>query len=91
MACGATFFDSAFSRTLLNHLSHNEQSYGISPREREVLVGIAEGLTSKEIASRLEIGVRTVDTHRERLTRKLNIHNAAGLTRFALQQGLVPQ
>lgn len=61
----------------------------ISNREREVLVAIAGGLSNKEIASHLGVGVRTVETHRERIMRKLNIHSVAGLTRFAIQTGLV--
>ena len=55
----------------------------------EVLVQIAEGLSNKEIASRLGVGVRTVETHRERIMRKLDIHSVAGLTKFAIARGLV--
>ncbi len=61
----------------------------LTNREREVLVQIAEGLSNKEIASFLEMGVRTVETHRERLMEKLEIRSVAGLTKFALQEGLV--
>jgi len=61
----------------------------LSRREREVLVQIAGGLSNKEIASRLGVSVRTIETHRERVMRKLNIHSVAGLTRFALAEGLV--
>ena len=61
----------------------------LSNREREVLIHIAEGLSNREIASHLGIGVRTVETHRERIMRKLNIHSVAGLTRFALAKGLI--
>ena len=61
----------------------------LTSREREVLVQIAEGLSNKEIASRLGVGVRTVETHRERIMRKLDIHSVAGLTKFAISQGLV--
>ena len=58
-------------------------------REREVLIQIADGFSNKEIACRLGVGVRTVETHRERIMRKLDIHSAAGLTRYALARGLV--
>jgi len=58
-------------------------------REREVLTAVAEGLSNKEIASRLDVGVRTVETHRERIMRKLNIHSVAGLTRYAITKGLI--
>jgi two-component system nitrate/nitrite response regulator NarL len=93
VAAGGTFFDATFSQIVLRQLSHNSEKpeLWISPREREVLVGIADGLSNKEIATRLNIGVRTVDTHRERLIRRLNIRSTAGLTKFALQHGLVAQ
>jgi two-component system, NarL family, nitrate/nitrite response regulator NarL len=61
----------------------------LTRREREVLIGIAEGLTSKEIANRLNMSIRTVETHRERLMNKLDIRSVAGLTRFAVARGLV--
>ena len=60
----------------------------MTTREREVLVYIAEGLSNKEMAERLHISPRTVETYRERLMRKLDIHTIAGLTRFAVAQGL---
>ena len=58
-------------------------------REREVLVLIAEGASNKEIADRLSIGVRTIETHRERIMRRLNIHSVAGLTKYAIANGLI--
>jgi DNA-binding NarL/FixJ family response regulator len=61
----------------------------LSSREREVLVHIAEGKSNKDTASRLGISVRTVETHRERIMRKLNVHSVAGLTKFAINHGLV--
>jgi DNA-binding NarL/FixJ family response regulator len=60
----------------------------LTHREREVLQGIARGHTNKEIATRLGISHRTVETHRESLMRKLRIRTVAGLTRFALEAGL---
>jgi DNA-binding NarL/FixJ family response regulator len=60
----------------------------LSPREQEVLAHIAAGDSTKQIAVRLGLGVRSVDTFRARLMRKLGIHNVAGLTRFALAVGL---
>jgi DNA-binding NarL/FixJ family response regulator len=54
-----------------------------------VLVAIAEGKSNKEIADRLGIGVRTIETHRERIMRRLNIHSVAGLTKYAIANGLV--
>jgi DNA-binding NarL/FixJ family response regulator len=61
----------------------------LTQREREVLEGIARGWTNKEIATGLGISHRTVETHRESLMRKLRIRTVAGLTRFALELGLV--
>ncbi len=59
----------------------------LTAREREVLGGIARGLTNKEIAGELGISHRTVETHRESLMRKLGIRTVAGLTRFVLDAG----
>ncbi|MBA2291384.1 MAG: response regulator transcription factor [Gemmatimonadales bacterium] len=61
----------------------------LSPREREVLIGIAQGLTNKQIAAGLGISHRTVETHRESLMEKLDVRTVAGLTRLALEEGLV--
>ena len=61
----------------------------LSGREREVLAGIARGRTNKEIAAELGISHRTVETHRESLMRKLDIRTVAGLTKLALEEGIV--
>lgn len=61
----------------------------LTNREREVLSLIAGGLLNKEIAVRLGISVRTVEAHRDSIVRKLGIRSAAGLTRFAMEQGLL--
>ena len=61
----------------------------LTNREREVLALVARGLLNKEIGVRLGISVRTVEAHRDSLTRKLGIRNAAGLTRYAIEQGLL--
>ena len=61
----------------------------LTPREREVLAGIAAGETSRAIAGRLGLSPRTVETYRESLARKLDIKTVAALTRFALEAGLV--
>jgi DNA-binding NarL/FixJ family response regulator len=60
----------------------------LTPREREVLKGIANGRTNKEVAQGLGISHRTVETHRENIMRKLGIHSVAGLTRYAIDRGL---
>jgi two-component system nitrate/nitrite response regulator NarL len=91
---GETYFSQDVARLALNQFvrgqSDGPHAGQISAREREVLIAIAEGLSNKEIACRLGVGVRTVETHRERIMRKLNIHSIAGLTRFAIAKGLVP-
>jgi DNA-binding NarL/FixJ family response regulator len=61
----------------------------LTAREREVLLGIAQGRTNKEIAGELGISHRTVETHRESLMRKLQLRTVAELTRFAIGTGLV--
>jgi DNA-binding NarL/FixJ family response regulator len=61
----------------------------LTNREREVLTLVARGLLNKEIGVQLGISVRTVEAHRDSITRKLGIRSAAGLTRFAMEQGLL--
>lgn len=61
----------------------------LSGREREVLAGLAEGLSNKEIGERLYISHRTVDTHRTNLMKKLGVHNLAELVRIAIAEGMV--
>lgn len=62
----------------------------LTRREIEVLVAIAEGKPSKAIAYELGIGLRTIETHRANLMRKLELHSVAELTRFAIANGLIP-
>lgn len=61
----------------------------LTSREREVLQLVAEGKTTKEISAILGVSVKTADAHRTRLMQKLNIHDIAGLTRYAIRQGLI--
>jgi DNA-binding NarL/FixJ family response regulator len=61
----------------------------LTSREREVLQLIAEGETTKEIAWRLELSTKTVESHRSRLMHKLDIHDAATLVRYAIRRGLI--
>jgi len=92
VAAGQTFFSPEVARLALNQIVEGvgEKAAGqLTAREREVLIQIAEGLSNKEIASRLNVGVRTVETHRGRIMRKLNIHSIAGLTKYAIGKGLV--
>jgi two-component system, NarL family, nitrate/nitrite response regulator NarL len=90
---GEAFFSPDVARLALNQFvrggGDNPNASHLTNREREVLIQIAEGLSNKEIASHLGVGVRTVETHRERIMRKLNIHSVAGLTKFAIANGLI--
>jgi DNA-binding NarL/FixJ family response regulator len=61
----------------------------LTPRQREILQLIAEGVTTKDIAKALEISVKTAETHRAQLMERLDIHDVAGLVRYAIKIGLV--
>jgi two-component system, NarL family, nitrate/nitrite response regulator NarL len=91
---GETFFSPEIAQAalsqLVSHGSKTDQFAMLTGRERQVLMFIAEGRSNKEIASELRIGVRTIETHRERIMHRLNIHSVAGLTKFAIVNGLVP-
>jgi two-component system, NarL family, nitrate/nitrite response regulator NarL len=90
---GETFFSPEIAQAALSQLVNNggkKEPFGmLTDREREVLVLIAEGQSNKEIARSLNIGVRTIETHRERIMRRLDIHSVAGLTKFAIMNGLI--
>jgi len=90
---GDAFFSPSVAKIALNQYvsesDHAAPLSRLSDREREVLVHIAEGKSNKEIATLLGIGVRTIETHRERVMRKLDIHSVAGLTKFAIAHGLI--
>ncbi|MBI4754932.1 MAG: response regulator transcription factor [Betaproteobacteria bacterium] len=61
----------------------------LTPRQREILQLIAEGVSTREIARRLSLSIKTVESHRAQIQRRLNIHEVAGLTRYAIRIGLV--
>lgn len=61
----------------------------LTPRERQVLQLIAEGMTTKETAALLDVSVKTAETHRTNLMEKLDIHSTAGLVRYAIRRGLM--
>lgn len=80
-----------------NHANNNndqssdiEKINSLSDREKEIICLIAKGLTNKEIANQLYLSVHTVATHRRNITGKLQIHSPAGLTIFAIVNGLLP-
>ena len=92
---GETYFSKQVSQEVLNDYVKSVRSktrkggVELSQRESEVLGLIAEGMSNKEIARKLFVSVRTIETHRERIIRKLDIHTVAGLTRYALTKGIV--
>jgi two-component system, NarL family, response regulator NreC len=69
-------------------LSHGSGAV-LTPREREVLQLLAEGMAAKEIASHLNVSVKTVETHRRNMMEKLNMRGIAELTKYAVREGLV--
>ena len=90
---GEPFFSEEIARAALSQFvssgGKKEPFAQLTSREREVLVLIAEGQSNKEIANKLGIGVRTIETHRERIMRRLGIHSVAGLTKYAIANGLI--
>lgn len=61
----------------------------LTPRERDIVIGVVKGLTNKEIADKLFISINTVTTHRRNIVKKLDIHSASGLTVYAIMNKLV--
>ena len=94
---GRTFFSPSVSRRLDRLQSSSSHRHGsvtrtraeLTPREMEVLQLIAEGKANKQTASHLGIGTKTVEKHREHLMQKLDIHDTAGLTRYAINNGII--
>lgn len=92
---GNAYFGPEASRVLLEELSSpsdtepEEEEPVITEREKEVLILIAEGGSNKGIADHLGVNVRTVETHRENLKRKLGIDSVAGLIKYAIRNGWV--
>lgn len=101
VARGETYLSSTVSKFVIeafrrgasgepeNGGTSNRVEAELTPRQREVLQLIAEGNSTKEIAEKLNISVKTAKTHRSELMRRLDIHEIAGLVRYAIQIGLV--
>lgn len=78
------------SHVLVNRVERAQTpSTPLTTREREVLARIAAGMTSKEIASALGVALRTVNTHREHLAKKLSTSSVAALVRYAIEHGII--
>ncbi len=91
---GETYLSPAVSKGVVSDYVHRLRSEeqpadALTPRQREVLQLIAEGQSTKEIARRLDLSVKTVETHRTQLMKQLDIHEVAGLVRYAIREGLV--
>lgn len=68
---------------------HETVAQKLTPRQREILQLIAEGNSTKDIARKLDLSVKTVETHRANLMERLDVHDVAGLVRYAIRTGLV--
>ena len=91
VAQGAVYLSPRVSHVLVD-VSLGRRRIGDDPlteREREVLHLIAEGRTTKQVAAALGVSVKTAESHRSRLMKKLDIHEVAGLVRYAIRRGLV--
>jgi len=94
---GKTFFSAAISKRVNDRSGKSLDRNGnlqkknncLSSREVEVLQLIAEGKANKQVASELGVSFKTVDKHRQHLMSKLNIHDVAGLTRYAIAEGII--
>jgi DNA-binding NarL/FixJ family response regulator len=94
VARGETYLSPAVSTHLIVRYRRHERGEApvaepLTPRQREVLRLIAQGLTTKAIARKLDISIKTVETHRTQLMDRLDIHDLAGLVRHALRIGLI--
>jgi len=86
---GGTYFSSGASDSLFSQVPSPKQYEELTKREIAVLKEVAAGLSNKEIAQSLNISVRTVETHRQNIKNKLDIHTSAGLIKYALEQQLI--
>ena len=97
VAKGRSFFSPAIARRLQNNPSKPRDRDGLlkanatrlTSRETEVLQLVAEGSANKQVAAELGISIKTVEKHRQHLMDKLNIHDTAGLTRYAISAGVI--
>jgi DNA-binding NarL/FixJ family response regulator len=90
-----TFFTSRVAQMMLDgylrpHTENDGSGHGVlTPREREVIQLVAEGKSTKEVATALSLSVKTAETHRTNLMRKLDLHSVAALTLYAVRNGIV--
>ncbi|MBJ7549086.1 response regulator transcription factor [Marinomonas ostreistagni] len=91
---GGTYFSAGASQSLFTMPDKSldpapAANESLTRRELDVLIALTSGHANKEVARRLNISVRTVETHRQNLKNKLDIHTLAGLTKYAIEQGLI--
>ena len=90
---GDTYLSPSVSKDIVGNLLNGKTPAAnpldeLTPRQREILQLVAEGRTTKEIAGRLDLSSKTVETHRAQLMERLDIHDVAGLVKFAIRVGL---
>ncbi len=96
VAAGKPFFSGAVTAVLVEDYMRRLQARGLTDsyhlltdREREVLQLLAEGRSNKEVASLLDLGLSTVETHRANMMVKLNLHNTAEIVLYAVRKGII--
>jgi DNA-binding NarL/FixJ family response regulator len=90
VADGGSYFGPSVATLLRNAVANPTADEGmLSSREREILQLVAEGHSTKEISVILSLSIKTVDNHRSNIMKKLNIHDIASLTRYAIKVGLI--
>lgn len=91
---GRTYFSAAIEQDVVQGFlsaggSETEELSVLTPRQREILQLVAEGLSTRDIAERLHVSVKTIETHRAQLMSRLGIFDVPGLVRFAIRTGLI--
>lgn len=89
LANGRKFFSPGIAEHLLDAKEKPKETE-LSPRERQVLIWITQGFSTKEIAQKMNLSVNSARTYRKRLTRKLNLQGTTELTRYAVERKMIP-
>jgi DNA-binding NarL/FixJ family response regulator len=91
---GQSYLSQSIADIVVKDYIHHLEKQGtgafsvLNPREREVLQALSEGLSTKEIAARMKVSVKTVETYRSQVMDKLNIRSVAELTKYAIREGI---
>jgi DNA-binding NarL/FixJ family response regulator len=89
VAANGTYFSSGVADALMRNGPKKDSTIPLTTREQAVLLLLARGKSNKDVAAHLDISVRTVETHRKNIKKKLGIPTTAGLTRYAIDNGLI--